>query len=87
MSSDPKKSISTDTLPPLVYAAVIGFVAWMVIAAWGFAGPGYADFSLAVVTGLLIVVIAIPLTLWLVWRVSNDEPPEDRMSFGQWRST
>ena len=42
MSSDPKKSISTDTLPPLVYAAVIGFVAWMVIAAWGFAGPGYA---------------------------------------------
>ena len=87
MSSDPKKSISTDTLPPLVYAAVIGFVAWMVIAAWGFAGPGYADFSLAVVTGLLIVVIAIPLTLWLVWRVSNDEPPENRMSFGQWRST
>ena len=59
----------------------------MVIAAWGFAGPGYADFSLAVVTGLLIVVIAIPLTLWLVWRVSNDEPPENRMSFGQWRST
>src|ERR1041384_1739195 len=89
MSSNPKDTAgrkSTDTLPFAVYAAVIGFVAWMALAAWGFAGPGYADLSLAVVTGLLIVAIAIPLILWRVWRANTDERPDDRMSFREWKS-
>lgn len=86
MTSDPKNGASTDRLPLAVYAAVIGFVAWMVLAAWGFAGPGYADLSLAVVTGLLIVVIAIPLVLWRVWRANSGERRENRMSFREWKS-
>lgn len=87
MNSDPKNDASTDKLPVAVYAAVIGFVAWMALAAWGFAGPGYADLSLAVVTGLLIVVIAIPLVLWRVWRANNDGQPDNRMSFSEWKSS
>lgn len=87
MNSDPKNDASTDKLPVAVYAAAIGFVAWMALAAWGFAGPGYADLSLAVVTGLLIVVIAIPLVLWRVWRANNDGQPDNRMSFSEWKSS
>jgi hypothetical protein len=86
MGSDPKNTASTDRLPLIVYGAVIGCVAWMGLAAWGFAGPGYADLSLAVVTGLLIVAIAIPLILWRVWRANTDERPDDRMSFREWKS-
>jgi hypothetical protein len=87
MTSDPKNGASTDKLPLAVYGAVIGFVAWMALAAWGFAGPGYADFLLAVVTGLLIVAIAIPLILWRVWRAHSGERTDDRMSFSKWKSS
>lgn len=87
MASDPKNNASTDKLPLAVYAAVIGCVAWMGLAAWGFAGPGYADLSLAVVTGLLIVVTTIPLILWRVWRANTDERADDRMSFREWKSS
>jgi hypothetical protein len=87
MSSDPKNNRSTDQLPIAVYAAVIGFVAWMGLAAWGFAGPGYADLSLAVVSGLLIIAIAIPLVLWRVWRANTDEQTDDAPSFRAWRSS
>ncbi len=44
----PKHGSSTDQLPPLIYLALVGLVAWMVLAAWGFAGPGYADVALTV---------------------------------------
>lgn len=86
MTSDPDNGASTDKLPLAVYAALAGFVAWMALAAWGFAGPGYADLSLAVVTGLLIVAIAIPLILWRVWRANTDERLNDRLSFSEWKS-
>ncbi len=84
MSSERKNTRSTDRLPPAVYAILVGFVAWMAIAAWGFAGAGYADLTLSVVTGLLIVAIAIPYVIWLVGRAHTDRP-DDRMSFREWR--
>ena len=87
MSSDPKTGPSTDRLPVAVYGAVIGFVVWMALAAWGFAGPGYADLSLTVVTGLLIVAVAIPLVLWRVWRAHTGGRPDDAMSFSEWKSS
>ena len=87
MSSDPKNNTSTDRLPPLIYAALVGFVAWMALAAWGFAGPGYADVALTVVTGLLIVVIAIPFVLWRVARANQDRPEDERSpDFDDWAS-
>ncbi|MEJ0079335.1 MAG: hypothetical protein WDO17_28660 [Alphaproteobacteria bacterium] len=86
MSSEHKNN-ATDKLPLAVYAALIGFVAWLALAAWGFAGPGYADLSLAVVTGFLVIVIAIPFVLWRVWRANAEERADDRMSFGEWKSS
>jgi hypothetical protein len=59
----------------------------MAIAAWGFAGPGYADFSLSVVTGLLIVVVAIPYIIWRAGRASTGDPGDDQMSFSEWRAS
>jgi hypothetical protein len=76
----------TDRLPLAIYAALVGFIVWFVIAAWAFAGAGYADFSLTVVTGLLSVVIAIPLVLWRVWRANTDECADDRPSLSEWKS-
>ena len=87
MNPAPKKSRSTDRLPLAVYAIVVCFVAWMAIAAWGFAGPGYADLTLAVVSGLLIVAVAIPYVIWRVWRANTDERADDRMSFREWTSS
>jgi hypothetical protein len=87
MNSDPANNTSTDRLPPLIYVTLVGLVAWMVLAAWGFSGPGYADVALTVVTGLLIVVIAIPFVLWRVARANRDgaedEPSPD---FDDWAS-
>ena len=90
MSIDPKdsKNISTDRLPPVIYLAIVGLVSWMILAAWGFAGPGYADVALTVVTGFFIVVIAIPFILWRVARASRDpaDRPEAPLRFGDWAS-
>jgi hypothetical protein len=81
----PKRSSSTDQLPPLVYLALVGLVAWMVLAAWGFAGPGYADFALAVVTGFFVIIIAIPSILWRVGRVNRPaEPSQRKLRFSDW---
>ena len=76
---------STDRLPLVVYAVLGGLVLWLALAAWGFAGPGYADLSLTVITGFLIIVIAIPLVLWRVWR-ANSSPQADgkHEPFAEW---
>ena len=84
MSSNPDHS-STDQLPLGVYALVSGFVLWMVIAAWGFAGPGYTSVALTVVTGLLLVAIAIPFLLWRMVR-ANDPDIEQPQSLREWSS-
>ena len=85
MTADPKVP-STDRLPYGVYASLVGLVAWMALAAWGFAGAGYADLSLAVVTGFLIMVIAIPFVLWRVWRANTGGEPERKIPFDEWRA-
>ena len=83
MAAEPRIP-STDRLPYAVYLILIGFVAWMALAAWGFAGPGYADFSLTVVTGLLVVAIAIPIVLWRVSRGNSTPRQRKREPFADW---
>jgi hypothetical protein len=85
MASERKNTCSTDKLPLAVYAIVVCFVGWMAIAAWGFSGPGYAELSLAVVTGLLIVAVAIPFVIWRVGRAAAGDRPDDRIRFGEWK--
>ena len=77
---------STDQLPYAVYAILAALVLWFVLAAWGFAGPGYVDFSLAVVTFFFVVALAIPFVLWRVWRANRDPKaePDQRATFADW---
>jgi hypothetical protein len=89
MSSKPDfhpSDSSTDRLPSAVYAALVGFVAWMALAAWGFAGRDYAEVSLTVVTGFLLMAIAIPFILSRVWHANRDPaaPPEQKIGFSEW---
>jgi hypothetical protein len=84
MRSDRNRSSSE--LPAVVYVVLVGLVLWMVLAAWGFAAPDYADVALTVVTGFFVVLIAIPFILWRVARANRDptEPPKRRIGFADW---
>jgi hypothetical protein len=65
-----------DHVHPLVYLAIIGLALWFVLSAWSFAADGYTDWLLVVVSGFILVAVAIPSVLLLVWR-NHREPGED----------
>jgi hypothetical protein len=77
-------------LHPLVYAALVGLVLWLVLAVWGFGYDGETDYLLTIVTGFLVIAVAIPSTLALmVYRQRNsgdskDSTQRDTASFRQW---
>ena len=56
------------------------------VASWAFVGPGYAELSLAVISIYFFILMAIPFTLWRVWRASREpeNPPEPRETFADW---
>ena len=56
-----------DHIHPLVYAALFGFLLWFILSVWEFAGDGYADYLLAIVSGFVIVAAALPSILWWLW--------------------
>ncbi len=74
-------------LHPAIYAGLVVFAAWMMMAAWIFFGSEgqYAGYSVAVATGLFAVAAAIP---WIMWRVArgagarNADP--ERTTFTDW---
>jgi len=63
---------------------------WLVLAIWGFGYDGQTDYLLAIVTGFLIIAVAIPATLALMAysQGNSDEgknsAPRDTASFRQW---
>lgn len=63
----------TGALHPFVYRIHAALLLWMVLAAWGFVGGKAGDLglALAVVTGLVVVAILIPWTLWRIWRTGR----------------
>jgi hypothetical protein len=65
-----------DHVHPLVYLAIIGLALWFVLSAWSFAADGYTDWLLVVVSGFVLIAVAIPSILLLVWR-NHREPGED----------
>jgi hypothetical protein len=77
-------------LHPMVYVALVGLVVWLVLAIWGFGYDGQTDYLLAIVTGFLIIAVAIPATLALMaYRQGNladgeNSAPRDTQSFRQW---
>jgi hypothetical protein len=76
----------SDQLHPLVYMAIIGLVLWFVLSVWGFAADGYTDYLLAVVSGFMVVAVAIPLVMWRSARKHQrpKQAGEKRESLGEW---
>jgi hypothetical protein len=75
-------------LHPLVYLAMGGLVLWFIASAWSFAASAYADYLLVIVTGFMLIAMAIPLVLWLTWHRNRerDGAPDKRQSFRDWAS-
>jgi hypothetical protein len=73
-------------LHPAVYVALVGLTLWVVLAIWGFGYDGQTDYLLAIVTGFLVIAVAIPSTLALmVHRQSNpDGKSSAETSFREW---
>jgi hypothetical protein len=71
---------------PLVYAGIVGLALWFALAAWGFAGDGYTDYLLVVVSGFVAVAVALPLILSRIGRADQplDTRPHRGSSFRAW---
>jgi hypothetical protein len=76
---------SSDRLHPGIYLAMIGLLSLYAVSTWVlFGGNYYNNLTFAVVTGLFVMAIAIPATLWLTWiRNSGDDAGDDR-KFRDW---
>jgi hypothetical protein len=78
------------TLHSKIYVALVGLVLWLVLATWGFGYDGQTDYLLAIVTGFLVIAVAIPATLALMVHRegnsvdSNNSAQQDSVSFRQW---
>src|SRR5689334_17197905 len=58
-------------LHPRIYGVIIGLAAWLALSAWGFFATGDSSDTgadLTVVTGLVLMSIALPTILWLIGR-------------------
>ena len=71
-----------------IYAALAGLCLWLVVSAWVFFGSQgqYAGYAVAVATGFFVVVGAIPVVIWRVWRHhADDGGPQPPTTFSEWR--
>jgi hypothetical protein len=82
----PTKPI-TDRLHPGLYLALVALGLWFVVSAWAFGGDGYTDYLLVVASGLIFMAIAIPVTLWRIWRHHPHEEDPSTGSLREWVST
>lgn len=67
----------TRRLHPRVYAVLIGLALWLVLSVWLFAGNGVVDYLLVIVSGFIVIAVALPLILSRVSRIDamdDDEP-------------
>jgi hypothetical protein len=82
---------ASDRLHPLVYMAIVGLALWFVVSVWGFATDGYTDYLLAVVSGFILIAVALPPALWRVWRKAQGRDaaggPARQEDFQQWASS
>jgi energy-coupling factor transporter transmembrane protein EcfT len=77
---------ATGGLHPYVYGAIAALVLWFVLSAWiAFASDGYTNWLLFVVSGFLMIFVAIPFVLSQVSRDDAGDGGEKR-SFGNWAS-
>ncbi|MFZ1152141.1 MAG: hypothetical protein WAR76_20820 [Xanthobacteraceae bacterium] len=82
----------TDRLHSRVYAILIGLALWTALWVWSFVGGGETDYLLFIVTGFIVVVVALQLVLMRVQRAdkaadadnSADDSKDGALSFRQW---
>ena len=72
-------------LHPYVYAAIAGLALWFILSIWEFASDGYTDYLLTVVSGFLMLFVALPLVLSRVTRDDAGHGSPQR-SFRGWAS-
>jgi hypothetical protein len=71
-------------LHPRVYALMIGLAFWLVLSVWLFAGNGIADYLLVIVSGFIVIAVALPLILSRVTRVDDAAADDELQSFRDW---
>jgi hypothetical protein len=76
----------SDRLHPLVYIIVAGLALWLLLSFWGFAGGGYTDFLLAVMSAFILVAVGLPFILSRILRRKrgSTSAATDRKSFRDW---
>jgi hypothetical protein len=86
--SGPRRDrLVSNHLHPVVYMAIVGLALWFVLSVWEFAGDGYTDYLLAVVSGFIFIAVALPYALSRVWRKrSPDAAQRNREGFREWAS-
>ncbi len=89
-NNDGAKRVVTSRLHPRVYAVLIGLALWFVVWVWSFFGAGETDYLLFIVSGFIVVVVALQLILSRVRRTpdtTSANPTEDGnqpLSFREW---
>jgi uncharacterized membrane protein len=82
----------TGRLHPRVYTVLIGLALWMVLWVWSFVGGGETDYLLFIVSGFIVVVVALQLILMRVRRADKTADAENSagdnkdgaLSFHEW---
>jgi hypothetical protein len=69
--------VVTGRLHSRVYAALIGLALWMVLWVWSFVGGGETDYLLFIVTGFIVVVVALQIILMRVRRADPTADADD----------
>jgi len=69
-----------------VYRVLIGLAVWLVLSVWLFADGGTVDYLLAIVSGFILIAVALPLILS---RIGPGDDPADKAapaepSFDDW---
>lgn len=78
----------TSWLHPRVYALLVGLALWLVLSVWSFAGGGVTDYLLFIVSGFVLIAVALPFILWRVGRTDDGatEGDDRPASFRDWAS-
>jgi hypothetical protein len=74
----------TRRLHPRVYTLMIGLALWLVLSVWLFAGTGVADYLLVIVSGFIVVAVALPLILSRVTRIDDATDDDEPQSYHDW---
>jgi hypothetical protein len=74
----------TRRLHPRVYALLIGLALWLVLSVWLFAGNGVVDYLLVIVSGFIVVAVALPLILSRVSRIDDAMDDDEPQSYHDW---